>query len=168
MANENIDSTANPVAPPPPVGNPMAAYFWENQPSIDAANASFDASADHDACQARDKIKITYERYQTVSRAIIMQLRKQEAGLSKQDIVDWHVSAQTEIANLEDEARVVRSVLRNMLQTDQSPETANDVGEGGEPMYTVHPNTVEELKTMLIANSSCLHMEPLKVGRLEG
>ena len=146
MTNENTDSTANSMAPPPPVGNPMAAYFWENQASIDAHQQSFDASADHDACQARDKIKITYERYQTISRAIIMHLRKQEAGLSKQDIVDWHVSAQTEIADhgREGEVRVVRSVLKNMLQTDHSLVTANDVGEGGEPKYTVHPNIVTE------------------------
>ena len=144
MTNENTDSTANPVAPPLPVGNPMVAYFWENQASIDAANASFDASADHGACQARDKIKITYERYQTVSRAIIMHLRKQEAGLSKQDIIDWHVSAQTEIADhgREGEVRVVRSVLKNMLQTDHSLVTANDVGEGGEPKYTVTVNLI--------------------------
>ena len=144
MTNENTDSTANPVAPPSPVGNPMAAYFWENQASIDAHQQSFDASADHDACQARDKIKITYERYQTVSRAIIMHLRKQEAGLSKQDIIDWHVSAQTEIADhgREGEVRVVRSVLKNMLHTDHSLETANDVGGGGEPIYTVHPQYI--------------------------
>ena len=69
-----------------------------------------------------------------------MHLRKQEAGLSKQDIVDWHVSAQTEIADhgREGEVRVVRSVLKDMLHTDHSLETANDVGGGGEPTLNIH------------------------------
>ena len=103
--------------------------------------------------RAKDKVKITYEKYQTISRAITMHLRKQEAGvseqvgMSRQDIVDWYLSVQTEIANPEDlliEAKVIRSVLKNMLKKDQSLVTAHDVGEDGEPKYTVHPNIVIE------------------------
>ena len=151
MANENTDSTANPppaespMAPPPPTDNPMAAYFWNNQAIFDAANASAGANGDHGApYKAKDKIKITHERYQTISRATIMHLQKQEAGLSKQGIIDWHLSAQNEIVNPEDEERVIRSVLKNMLRRDQSLVEASDVGECGEPKYTVHPNTVTE------------------------
>ena len=73
-----------------------------------------------------------------------MHLQKQEAGLSKQGIIDWHLSAQNGIVNPEGEERVIRSVLKNMLRRDQSLVEASDVGECGEPKYTVHPNTVTE------------------------
>ena len=56
MTNENTDSTANPVAPPCTSScNPMAAYFSENQASIDAANASSSAADVCGGCEIRTR-----------------------------------------------------------------------------------------------------------------
>ena len=136
---ENTDPPAN-------AGSPANADSPANVDSPENAGSPVHADSNHHGVPSHDKLKISYEKYRTISRAITMHLREQEAGLSRDDIVDWYLSATgvPNPADLVDEAKVVRSVLKNMWKRDKSVVEASDVGEDGVPKYIVNPNIIME------------------------
>ena len=97
----------------------------------------------------KEKVKISYERYQAVSQAIQLHLRSREnrgesEGMTRKAIVDWYLSLQSEISGEEElvqEAKLIRSVIKHMQKKDGLLVYVNgDENAEGDALLALHPN----------------------------
>ena len=72
------------------------------------------------------KVKVSLERYKSISKAILHHLREHvdqsgSQGMTRSELVDWHLSLQANISTDKgraEEAQLVRSIIKHMQKTD--------------------------------------------------
>lgn len=102
--------------------------------------------------EAKPVVAITFEKYTQISQMIVIHLRAREAnfagnledaGLKRSQIVDWYLGEQTELKGEEElkaEARLVRSVLKNMKDKDSTLIEVSQEENPRDRKLAVHPN----------------------------
>jgi len=104
------------------------------------------------AKEAKPVVAITFEKYTQISQMIVIHLRAREAnfagnledaGLKRSQIVDWYLGEQTELKGEEElkaEARLVRSVLKNLKDKDNVLIEVSQEENPRDRKLAVHPN----------------------------
>jgi len=110
------------------------------------------AKAAPKAKAAKAVVPITFERYTQIQTMIVSYLRRREqsfsgnledAGLKRSEIVDWILGEATDLQGEEElkgEARLVRSVIKNMKDKDNILIEVSQEASEKERKLAVHPN----------------------------
>lgn len=117
-----------------------------------AGDEEAQAKAAPKAKAAKAVVPITFERYTQIQTMIVSYLRRREqsfsgnledAGLKRSEIVDWILGEATDLQGedeLKAEARLVRSVIKNMKDKDNSLIEVSQEASEKERKLAVHPN----------------------------